>query len=241
MENPNTLSTPGSRLRWARENRSLFATASEAARAHGWAISTYLGHENGDRVPSIETAKRYATAYRVTWGWILEGGSLPDDGSLAPKIIPSMLPILGEVAAGVWIEPDAMPIMNEFQQVPIAPDPRFPDTPQYGYIVRGNSSDMIAEPGDVLHCVDLGKHHRRTPEEHDVVIIQRSRPNGQTETTAKLYNWERGNIVLSPLSSDPKWKGLTLKDENPLPNGDRIGIEAIVIGLYRPLWRRKGR
>lgn len=71
------LDSPAHRLRWARENRTQYQTGSDAARAFGWAISTYLGHENGDRNPSLEAAKRYAAAYKVPWTWILEGGPLP--------------------------------------------------------------------------------------------------------------------------------------------------------------------
>ena len=42
-----------------------FATATDAARAFGWKVSTYLGHENGDRNPSRDAAKRYAKAYKL--------------------------------------------------------------------------------------------------------------------------------------------------------------------------------
>lgn len=72
-----TLDTPGKRLRWAREQHGKYDSATEAARAFGWAVSTYLGHENGDRNPSRAAAKRYARVYRVRWEWILEGEGSP--------------------------------------------------------------------------------------------------------------------------------------------------------------------
>jgi transcriptional regulator with XRE-family HTH domain len=70
------LDTPAKRLRWVRENRTNYSTGTDAARAFGWTVSTYLGHENGDRQPSVKAAKRYAAAYKVPLGWILAGGPL---------------------------------------------------------------------------------------------------------------------------------------------------------------------
>ena len=66
-------------------------TATAAARAQGWPVSTYLGHENGDRAPSRRlAAKRYAKAFHVRWDWLLEGES-------APSFAATMAPVLGYV------------------------------------------------------------------------------------------------------------------------------------------------
>lgn len=72
------LDTPGKRLKWARMNRTAYKSATAAAKAFGWPVPTYLGHENGDRVPKRSKAIRYAAAYKVPWSWILEGGPLKD-------------------------------------------------------------------------------------------------------------------------------------------------------------------
>lgn len=120
--------TPGKRLKWSRENRTAFKTASAAARAFGWTVPTYLGHENGDRNPSRSAAIRYGEAYRVPWAWILEGGPLPGNPpdvqertaathdkssagvqfALAPAVsvparsdMPRDIPILGTVSGGI--------------------------------------------------------------------------------------------------------------------------------------------
>lgn len=98
------LSTPAARLRWARENRSSHKTASDAARAHGWPISTYLGHENGDRAPSQGSARRYGVAYRVAWHWILGGGDLPAEERLNPFNMtdPFLNPVSDAEFAALW-------------------------------------------------------------------------------------------------------------------------------------------
>lgn len=66
------LDSPARRLRWARQQHGQYPTPTDAAKAFGWTVSTYLGHENGDRNPSRAAAKRYARAYRVRWEWLLD-------------------------------------------------------------------------------------------------------------------------------------------------------------------------
>jgi hypothetical protein len=59
------------RLRKARQERG-FRTAKAAADFFGWNINTYGQHENGTRDYDRE-AKRYATAFKVSEGWLLTG------------------------------------------------------------------------------------------------------------------------------------------------------------------------
>jgi len=71
------LDSPAERLRWARQQHGQYSTPTDAAKAFGWTVSTYLGHENGDRNPSRAAAKRYARAYHVRWEWLLENEGAP--------------------------------------------------------------------------------------------------------------------------------------------------------------------
>lgn len=71
------LDTPAARLKWAREKQGKYKTPTDAAKGFGWTVSTYLGHENGDRNPSRQAAKKYAKAYRVRWEWLLDGEGSP--------------------------------------------------------------------------------------------------------------------------------------------------------------------
>lgn len=87
--------TIAGRLRWARRHHGKYATPTEAARAFGWPVSTYLGHENGDRNPSRGTAKKYARAYRVRWEWMLENEGVPLGN---PEV-----PIVGKVSRSTEI------------------------------------------------------------------------------------------------------------------------------------------
>jgi phage repressor protein C with HTH and peptisase S24 domain len=96
------LDTPAARLQWARRQHGRYKTASDAARAFGWPQSTYLGHENGDRNPSREAAKKYAKAYKVRWEWILEGEGQPYAGGRKPA---ETTHAVGYVGAGAEVVP----------------------------------------------------------------------------------------------------------------------------------------
>jgi hypothetical protein len=63
---------PHERLQKARENAG-YPTATAAAEAFGWPVSTYLGHENGSRGFRTEAAHRYARAFGVSWTWLMGG------------------------------------------------------------------------------------------------------------------------------------------------------------------------
>lgn len=231
------MDTPAQRLKWARETNSSYSTASDAARAYGWTVPTYLGHENGDRNPSREAAKRYAVAYKVPWDWLLEGGPVPNSKAGKARRI-AAIPTRGEVAAGQWLDLDVAIDAKDFDQYPIAVDPRYPAEAQYGLIVRGTSINRVANPGDVLHCLDTGIAPI-DPDDDDLVIVERRRAQqGQREVTAKRIR-RRGSIVfLMPDSTDKKWKPLDLDTSNS-SDEEEIAVIALVLAIYKPLRNKR--
>jgi phage repressor protein C with HTH and peptisase S24 domain len=70
-----------------------YRTPTDAARAFGWTISTYLGHENGSRGLRPRQAARYAVAFRVSAAWLLTG-----DGPISSASV--LVPVVGYVGAG---------------------------------------------------------------------------------------------------------------------------------------------
>jgi phage repressor protein C with HTH and peptisase S24 domain len=109
------ISTPAGRLQWARQNHGRYKTATDAARAYGWPVSTYLGHENGDRSPSREAAKKYAKAYKVRWEWLLEGEGKPTLGRKTAHAV-------GYVGAGAEVVlVDDYPQGGGFEEVEVPP------------------------------------------------------------------------------------------------------------------------
>lgn len=70
---------------------------TEAARAFGWNISTYLSHENGTRGLRPPVAERYAKAFRVPAEWLLYARGRGKAVAAEP---PRTVPLVGYVAAG---------------------------------------------------------------------------------------------------------------------------------------------
>jgi transcriptional regulator with XRE-family HTH domain len=94
------MDTIAKRLKWAREQKlGKDSVPSEVARDHRWTVSTYLGHENGDRNPSRASAKKYARTYGVRWEWLLEGEGQPSTKGIRRPTI------AGRVGAGAEIIP----------------------------------------------------------------------------------------------------------------------------------------
>jgi hypothetical protein len=72
----NELETSAERLREARKDAG-YDSAQDAADAFGWGASGYRHHENGTRSYSPLAAKKYARAFRVNIGWLLNFPGIP--------------------------------------------------------------------------------------------------------------------------------------------------------------------
>lgn len=140
--------SPGERLKHARVKAG-YESATDAARARGWKVSTYLGHENGDRIPSRETAKRYARAFKVGWAWILEGDSV--------EPTEAVMRVSGTVHPGGKVRFDE-------NCKDTAPAP--PEGAADAVALRGGSSVMpgLIEEGWIVYC----EKARRPPLESDI-------------------------------------------------------------------------
>jgi phage repressor protein C with HTH and peptisase S24 domain len=73
------MSEKGDRLRKARAEAG-FKSASAAARLHGWGVSTFLAHENGQNDYDPDQAQVYAKAFKTSAEWLLWGKERPAPG-----------------------------------------------------------------------------------------------------------------------------------------------------------------
>jgi phage repressor protein C with HTH and peptisase S24 domain len=62
-----------------------FENATAAADRFGWKPPTYLAHENGSRGMTVEMARDYAAAFRVTPAWLLFGDDALSDKQLVAE------------------------------------------------------------------------------------------------------------------------------------------------------------
>jgi transcriptional regulator with XRE-family HTH domain len=132
------MSTPGERLRRAREAAG-YATAAEGAERAGVKYYTYAQHENGIRGIPADKAARYAAAFGVEPQWILYGGS----GSGR-----RLIPVVGYVGASTeffGFDDHALGAgLDQIEAPPGAPDHAV------AVIVRGDSGYPAIRDGMVL-------------------------------------------------------------------------------------------
>lgn len=175
----------------------------------------------GGTVPTRENIRLLAYVLGVAERWLLEGDGAESRGQL--------MPVRGEVAAGVWREVTDL----DLEPIPVAPHRAFPASAQYALLVRGSSLNKIAADSEYLHVVDVLKSGIH-PQSGDLVVVQKHR-HGATEATAKRLTIEDGKEVLRFESLNPKYQGLM--DLTPTDAETEIVISAIVIGKYSAIGR----
>lgn len=128
---------PHERLARARK-RAGYATSSDAARAMGVSVPTYVHHENGTNGLS-RAGRRYADFFRVSYQWLMTGLGSMESGQ-------TQIPVVGYVGAGAVIDPIGNLADAEF--------PDYIDLPtgeNFGaLIVRGNSQYPRFLDGEVI-------------------------------------------------------------------------------------------
>lgn len=189
-----------------------------------------------DVMPRIDTIEALAPVLETDAGYLafgVKGGGVSGERDL--------MTIRGEVAGGLWHEIDSYFDQGELEKWPMPFNPDYPRDAQFGLIVRGTSVNRIAQPGDILACIDIGISGLE-PLENDLVIVERQRAQGsQREVTAKRWR-QRGKIIeLSPDSTDERWREPLLFDPRKKGKDEQVSVIAIVDAVYKPLNRGRSR
>lgn len=131
------MTEPHHRLSNARK-RAGYDEPTAAARAFGFNPVTYLAHESGRRGLTRAAAKRYASAFRVSAGWLLTGEGLSNPARMPIEII----------IASQFSEPSPTPEDAE-------PPRRWTTTTQglFGAWLADASANRRFPPGTVLWIV----------------------------------------------------------------------------------------
>lgn len=102
------METPNQRLKLARI-RAGYESASDAARALGLPLATYIQHENGYRGFPVKRAPTYARKFKVSEEWLLYGkgqsappSSEPSELELAAMLSDAMMEIPVGTKLGEW-------------------------------------------------------------------------------------------------------------------------------------------
>ena len=185
-----------------------------------------------DQSPTLNTVTALAWALECAPEWLAYGRG--EDGSPS---LDDVLPIRGEVAAGLWIEAEPITDDSAVERAPVPPSAAYPVAAQYGLRVRGTSINRRASEGDILRCIDIGMTGIE-PQDDDIVIVQRDRDHGALrEVTAKVLRRQSNKIVLHPDSNDPKHKAIIFETDDPAAREDEsinARIIAVVDIIFRP-------
>jgi SOS-response transcriptional repressor LexA len=221
------------RLKEARAKK--YASAAEAARAIGMKEVTVRAHESAQNGVSAWQAHRYAQAYGVSPNWILYGTETPSQAEIGAQVssyiqsdgrLHRPIPIVGDVAAGLWKE--ALPteayaatgsldiIVDGYQRASLS-----------ALRVVGTSMNKLYPEGRYVIVAPVAEAGLR---EHDHVVVQRDR-GGLVETSLKELVTEGGRPMLYPRSTDPAFQSpidlIGVADDQDAPV-----ITAVVVADY---------
>lgn len=200
--------------------------------------------------PGIDTFQKLAPVLGVSAVWLafgVEAGEGHEAGGdlFADNVVPfrrqgaevPTIRLVGEVAAGRWLDVDTAVDEPAYEAGPIPADPLFDPAMQFAVQVRGTSINRVARDGAILGCVDV-QRARLTPRDGDLVVVERRRYGGsEIERTAKRLHLEGGVQSLWPDSTDPKWQSAI---EIAPEDGDETATVQI-IGLVSMVHERVGR
>lgn len=220
------MTTPSERLKSARQE-ARYETAKLAAEAMGISVATYIQHENGTRGIPADRAARYARFFRTTPEWLLYGR---ETSETSPAQLGPAIPIQGAVAAGVFKVSMEYP-ESDWETFTGAAHVDVPVNERFGLKVEGDSMDLLYPPGTILECI---KYWGDYPIENGKrVIVQRTRRDGEVETTVKEYTEDRNGIVwLVPRSSNPAFQA-PFRVDQPEPGIVDVRVIALVVASIR--------
>jgi|SRR5579871_4212821 len=182
------------RLKEARRKAG-FMTSSEAARAMGAELPTYLGHENGSRGLS-RVAMRYADFYKVRLDWLLTGkGPMNDSGEdggrepmyaarfgesrIAPREMARDMPVYGSASCG---EDGLFEFQGEVADYVRRPPRLTGARDAYALYVANESMVPWREPGQLVYV-----HPAIAPRAGDYVVIQLNPKKEDENATPEAY------------------------------------------------------
>lgn len=118
------------------------------------------------------------------------------------------LSVLGEVAAGVWMEHETFDLDGaepEIYPFAVPTDSRYDPAAMYVLRVRGNSINKICPDGSHLVCIERGAFGRSF-QEGDWVVAQRRRGALVERTVKQVQKDDQGRWILQPASHDPRFQ-----------------------------------
>lgn len=232
------------RLRQARIEAG-YRSASAAARALRMKVPTYTHHENGTHAFTPEHAMIYGRRFGCDPMWLLYGDNQPRP-STGRDIIPlqpsirndqyeavqqlevAAVPVIGEIAAGRWIDAEGPATRTPLSLVPSAPNENVED--QVAFQVQTACMDRKGFlVGDYVICAPYQARRGSKLRSGDIVVVERSRGD-LIERTIRQIEIHDDRVELWPRSSDPR-----LHTPIVLEGDGTTRIAYLVLGKFAPV------
>lgn len=154
-------------------------------------------------------------------------------GEVALPIQPRMVAVVGQVAAGLWLEGDDLS-MASHKPVPYVPT-RYKNAEQRAYKVSGTSMNLAGiVDGSYVITIPYWQVRERI-QDGDLVVVER-REGSLLERTVKLVTIGPTSYTLESRSSDPKWEKsiITIPRGGDVADDRVVEIVGLVVGSYTP-------
>ena len=184
-------------------------TAKHLAELVGTSAPQIFRLEKGERKLSQDWMERIAKVLECTPADLISSDSSPLPEGPIPLISGfKSLPVLGNVQAGHWLDQDEQQTpTSELQHIDVPLVAPYDADKHYLLKVIGDSMNKVIPNGYYVVCVSTNGDCSIKPSVGDVVVVERTRFNGQMrEVTIKRFAHIGARDVLVPESHDPKFK-----------------------------------
>lgn len=179
---------------------------------------------------ATKTVEALAPALKTTPWWLMWGIGAEEAGGDGESI--SMLPVLGKIQAGLWLDTSVFDPDAEQRSVAAMRDPRYPHARHYCLEVAGDSVDQVYPEGTIVVCIDFAESGLAL-KTGQMAHVERRRAGGQMiEITLKEVRLDKGHIILVPRSSNPAYKPLKLNESEE--ESDEVIVRGIVVSGITP-------
>lgn len=218
------IKTPAEILKAARKEAG-FENAAEAAREFEWAESTYTSHENGTRGISKKMARKYARAFKISAGVLLEVAGDTEDVGTERNVL-----VIGETAVGLWRDTTL-----DIEHDKTRPSLRLPDIGGSGRrrqaVKAGdNSANRAVRAGEYAVFEHLEPDEVIELPIAALVIVDRIRGHLRERTIRRVRTRTGAKIEMESYSTERRYAEVLTWPATK--SGEKIEIVGRVVGKY---------
>jgi len=171
------------------------------------------------RSPRINTLEAIARVLDCSVPQLTGGREAPK-----PQAKTDRIDVIGAVEANAASESLARPV-DDWYQVELPKDRRYPDRPRFALEVRGNAAERFYKRGDMIVCVKPEELNRVVTED-DKLVIQLEREAGEYEFVVGQHQSDDDGDV---------WYWIGTGDGGRMSRSGSPGVEvvAVVVASYR--------